>query len=76
MWLRAWPWWDAETLARLLAEQVDRRVEGHEVDGVTSFSDPAAQTIRPRWAGERFDLHACVEALFTMRQSEGREQAA
>lgn len=64
------PWWDAETLARMLAEQVTSRVDAHEVDAaraVTSFDDPAAQTIRPRWAGESFDLHACVEALFTMR---------
>ena len=26
-----------------------------------------AQTIRPHWAGERFDLHACVQALFTIK---------
>jgi hypothetical protein len=35
-----------------------------------SFQHPAARTIRPRWAGERFDLHACVQALFTIKLPE------
>jgi hypothetical protein len=34
----------------------------------------AAQTIRPRWAGERFDLHACVQALFTIKLPEQMKQ--
>jgi hypothetical protein len=34
---------------------------------VDSFQHPEAHTIRPRWAGEPFDLHACVQALFTIR---------
>jgi hypothetical protein len=73
------PWWDAETLARMLVEQGTGRADAREVDAVrrvTSFDDPAAQTIRPRWAGEAFDLHACVEALFTMRLRQDQQVAA
>ena len=74
------PWWDADTLAHLLAEQVTRQVDDGTVDDgkvdVTSFADPDAQTIRPRWAGEPFDLHACVEALFTMRLPAEQAEAA
>jgi hypothetical protein len=36
---------------------------------VNSFQHPDAQTIRTRWAGEPFDVHACVEALFTLKLS-------
>ena len=35
--------------------------------GWTASSIPDATTIRPRWAGELFDLHACVQALFTIK---------
>ena len=35
--------------------------------GVDSFQHPDARIIRPRWAGEAFDLHACVQALFTIK---------
>ena len=27
-----------------------------------------------RWAGERFDLHACVQALFTIKLPEQMKQ--
>jgi hypothetical protein len=37
---------------------------------VDSFHHPDARTIRPRWAGEPFDLHACVQALFTIKLRE------
>jgi hypothetical protein len=32
-----------------------------------SFRHPDARTLRPGWAGETFDLHACVQALFTIK---------
>jgi hypothetical protein len=70
------PWWDADTLVRQLAKQPARQPDTSQVHDVTTFDDPAAQTIRPRWAGEAFDLHACVEALFTMRLPEDRQEAA
>jgi len=70
------PWWDADTLSRMLAEQSTVRAEHSGVLGITSFDDPRAQTIRPRWDGEPFDLHACVEALFSMRLSQDRQEAA
>lgn len=70
------PWWDAETLARLLAEHAARPANVPRTATVTSFADAAARTIRPRWAGERFDLHACVEALFAMRLPDHVQQAA
>ena len=72
------PWWDAETLARLPAEHAVGRADDREArpaQEVASFDDPAAQTIRPRWAGERFDLHACVEALFAMRLPQDQHEA-
>jgi len=69
------PWWDADTLARMLAEQVADRGDGR-VGDVTSFTDAAARTIRPRWTGEAFDLHACVEALFAMRLPADQAEAA
>jgi len=34
---------------------------------VDRFQHPGARTIRPRWAGENFDVHACVQALFTIK---------
>jgi hypothetical protein len=37
---------------------------------VDSFQHPDAKTIRPRWAGDPFDLHACVQALFTIKLPE------
>ena len=69
------PWWDANTLSRVLTEPATRRPEGTGVHAITSFDDPRAQTIRPRWTGEPFDLHACVEALFTMRLAQDRQAA-
>jgi hypothetical protein len=39
-----------------------------QLAAVDSFQHPDAQTIRPRWAGEPFDMHACVEALFTIKR--------
>jgi len=38
-----------------------------QLAAVDSFQHPDARTIRPGWAGEPFNLHACVEALFTIR---------
>jgi hypothetical protein len=43
---------------------------------VTGFNHPDAATIRPGWAGERFDLHECVQALFRMRLPDQEQEAA
>jgi hypothetical protein len=40
--------------------------------GVDSFQHPEAVAIRPGWAGEPFDLHACVQALFAMKLPQPR----
>ena len=72
-------WYTDDALPHLLTSQLDRRRAEREADDlgqVTSFHDPAAQTIRPGWAGEPFDLHACVEALFGMRLPEAQQEAA
>jgi hypothetical protein len=37
---------------------------------VDSFDHPDAKIIRPRCTGEPFDLHACVQALFTIKLHE------
>jgi hypothetical protein len=55
-------WWvDDENLARHLDFALRRRRGQHDqLAAVDSFRHPDAQTIRPRWNGEPFDLHACV----------------
>jgi hypothetical protein len=72
------PWYTAESLPRLLQAQLERQAAADHtaLQGVTSFNDPDARTIRPGWAGERFDLHACVEALFQMTIPETQAAAA
>jgi Domain of unknown function (DUF222)/HNH endonuclease len=47
-----------------------RQQEKDQLAAVDSFQHPDARTIRPRWAGEPFDLHACVQALFTIKLPE------
>ncbi len=71
-------WRSDEGLTRLVQSQLDRQREEHQVAlaAVTSFNDDDARTIRPRWAGERFDLHACVEALFGMKLPDADQEAA
>jgi hypothetical protein len=61
-----------ENLARHLDFALRRRQQAQhdQLAAVDSFQHPAARTIRPRWAGERFDLHACVQALFTIKLPE------
>jgi HNH endonuclease len=61
-------WVDDQNLARHLDFALRRRQQTHDrLAAVDSFQHPDAQTIRPRWAGEPFDLHACVQALFTIK---------
>ena len=60
----------------LLGVIVDAQAQLAVVD---SFQHPDAATIRPRWTGEPFDLHACVQALFTIKlpeQSQSFDQQA
>jgi 5-methylcytosine-specific restriction endonuclease McrA len=64
-------WVSDENLARHLdfacrraQQQTAKQDQLSEVD---SFHHPDARTIRPRWTGEPFDLHACVQALFTIK---------
>ena len=62
------PWVSDENLAHHLTfAQRQRQAERGRLAGVDSFHHHDAQTIRPRWAGEPFDLHACVQALFTIK---------
>jgi hypothetical protein len=51
--------------ARRRAEQ--QAAQRDQLAAVDSFHHPHATTIRPRWRGEPFDLHACVQALFTIK---------
>jgi hypothetical protein len=70
-------WWvDDENLARHLDFALRRRQQAQhdQLAAVDSFQHPDAQTIRPRWAGETFDLHACVQALFTIKLPEQTKQ--
>jgi hypothetical protein len=72
------PWYTGEALPRLLQAQLRRQsaADHAALNGVTSFDDPDARTIRPRWAGEPFDLHACVQALFQITLPEAQANAA
>lgn len=56
---------DDDSLIWRLQEQ--HRTYTDQAAGVTGLSSPAARTIMPGWAGEVFDKHACVAALFGMR---------
>jgi hypothetical protein len=62
-------WWvDEQNLARHLDFALRRRNQQlDQLAAVDSFQHPDARTIRPRWAGETFDLHACVQTLFTIK---------
>ena len=77
------PWLSDENLARHLdfarrrAEQ--QAAQRDRLTAVDSFHHPHATTIRPRWRGEPFHLHACVQALFTIklpRPSDDQDQQA
>ena len=72
------PWYTAERLPHLLRDQLDQPQENDAASlaAVTDFNHPDAQRIRPGWAGERFDLHECVRALFAMRLPDQDQQAA
>lgn len=63
-----------DTARRLNQKLIDRRVVP-AVDHVDGLGHPDSQTIRPGQTGERFDLHACVQALFRI-QHEPAQQAA
>ena len=65
------PWVADQNLARHLDFALRRRQQTRDrLAAVDSFQHPDAQTIRPRWAGEPFDVHACVQALFTIKLPE------
>ena len=58
-------WVSDDNLARHLDFALRRRntqAQHDRLDGVDSFQHPDARIIRPRWTGEVFDLHACVQA--------------
>jgi hypothetical protein len=69
------PWWGADGLTDRLAEQARRTAVA--LAGVDRFDHPDARKILPRWAGEPFNLHDCVQALFTMKtKPEKQDQQA
>jgi Domain of unknown function (DUF222)/HNH endonuclease len=70
-------WWvDDVNLARHLAFALrQRQHQQAQLLAVDSFRHPDASTIRPRWTGEPFDLHACVQSLFTIKLPEQSQEA-
>jgi hypothetical protein len=68
------PWVSDQQLAWHLnsALRNQQKAKSDRLAGVDSFQHPEATSIRPRWAGEPFDLHACVQALFTIKHPEPR----
>ena len=63
------PWVSDQQLAWHLDSALGNQQQTHDerLAGVDSFQHPDATTIRPRWPGEPFDLHACVQTLFTIK---------
>jgi hypothetical protein len=74
------PWVSDKNLAQHLHYALRRQQAQYQLAEVDSFHHSDAHTIRPRWTGERFDLHACVQAPFTIKlpkaSSEQDQQAA
>jgi hypothetical protein len=66
------PWVSDDNLARHLdhALRCQQQVQRDRLAAVDSFDHPDAKIIRPRWTSEPFDLHACVQALFTIKLPE------
>jgi hypothetical protein len=64
-------WVSDENLARHLdfarRRALQQTAKQDQLAAVDSFQHPDARTIRPGWTGEPFDLHACVQALFTIK---------
>lgn len=67
------PWWTSDHLTRHLARHTEHHPDRHHpddsavrIDAVDHWDHPDAARIRPGWNGEPFDLHACVEALFSI----------
>ena len=65
------PWQTADSLAQLLTAHARRTAA--IIDAVDRFDHPDAKIIRPRWTGETFSVHDCVQALFTIRLPEPSE---
>jgi hypothetical protein len=68
------PWVSDQQLAWHLdsALRNQQKAKSDRLANVDSFQHPDATTIRPRWAGEPCDPHACVQALFAMKLPEPR----
>jgi len=68
------PWVSDQHLARHLdfALRRQQQAQHDQLWDVDSFQHPEARIIRPRWAGEPFDLHACVPALFSIKLRQQR----
>ena len=74
-------WYTAEGLLNFLTQHADTHADARTraetaamINDVDGFHHPDAQRIQPRWRGERYDRHECVQALFRMpvRTSEAR----
>jgi hypothetical protein len=68
------PWYTGDTLPNLLRFQLGK--QRASIAKITSMQDPAATTILPRWSGEPFHLHECVQALFRIKLPDQDQQAA
>ena len=48
----------------------------HRIEAVDSFHHPDAKTIQPRWTGEPFNIHDCVQALYRMKRPAAQDHQA
>ena len=46
------------------------------IEEVDTFGHPDAKTIQPTWAGEPFNIHECVQALYRMKRPQPEDQQA
>ncbi|MGI8459582.1 MAG: DUF222 domain-containing protein [Propionibacteriaceae bacterium] len=70
------PWHLADALPHQLIDDLARRRRDRAAaQAEVRFDDGAARVIRPGWAGEQFDLRACVDVLFAMSGSQERRAA-
>jgi hypothetical protein len=71
-------WVSDDNLARhldfALRGRNTQRQQRDQLAGVDSFHHPDDRTVRPRWAGEVFDLYACVQAPFTVKLPQQLQQ--
>ena len=59
-----------------LANRLRHQQATQRIATVDTFHHPDATTIQPRWTGEPFNIHDCVQALYRMKLAGSEDQQA